>query len=178
VRRDRLHGLAIMVAAKTLLFLALTSASTAALAAEAEDTPPAPSVFVTTAALDGMTEIELGKLALRKSQNPQVREFAQRMVTDHGKANDELTALASTKGIVAPVKLDAEHLAIVGTLESRNGAEFDTEYSRHMNMDHTKAIALFEAESKSDDAELSGFAKKTLPTLKEHKQMASKLQKQ
>jgi len=164
-----------MVAAKTLLFLALTAASTAAIAAEAEDTPPAPSVFVSTAAQDGMTEIELGKLALRKSQNPQVREFAQRMVTDHGKTNDELAALASTKGIVAPVKLDAEHLAMVRTLESRDGAEFDTEYSRHMNMDHTKAIALFESALKTSDADFASFAKKTLPTLQAHQEMATRL---
>jgi putative membrane protein len=44
-----------------------------------------------------------------------------------------------------------------------------------MNMDHTKAISLFEAASKSSDAELAGFAKKTLPTLKEHKELAEKL---
>ncbi len=55
---------------RTLLFLALTGASVASFAAEAEDTPPAPSVFVEKAALDGMTEVELGKIALDKSQDP------------------------------------------------------------------------------------------------------------
>ena len=164
-----------MLAAKTLLFLAITGASTAAFAAEAEDTPPAPTVFVTKAAQDGMTEVELGKIALKKSENPQVREFAQRMVTDHGKANQELAALARSKGIDAPKDLDAEHNAMVKALDSQHAASFDAEYSRHMNMDHTKAISLFEAASKSSDPDLAGFAKKTLPTLKEHKQMASKL---
>jgi len=164
-----------MIAAKTLLFLALTGASTAALAAEAEDTPPAPAVFVTKAAQDGMTEVQLGKIALKKSENAQVREFAERMVKDHGKANQELAALAKSKGIAAPKDLDAEHIAMVKELDSKNPAAFDAEYSRHMNMDHTKAISLFEATSKSSDADFAGFAKKTLPTLKEHKQMASKL---
>jgi len=164
-----------MFAAKTLLFLAITGASTAALGAEAEDTPPAPSVFVTTAAQDGMTEVELGKVALQKSQNAQVREFAQRMVTDHSKANQELAALAKSKGIEAPKKLDAEHNAMVKALDSQESASFDAEYSRHMNLDHTKAISLFEAASKSSDADLAGFAKKTLPTLKEHKEMAARL---
>jgi putative membrane protein len=164
-----------MLASKTLLFLAIAGVSGAALAAEAEDTPPTPSVFVQKAAQDGMTEVELGKVALDKSKNPQVREFAQRMVTDHGKANMELAALAKNKGIEAPKKIDAEHQAMINTLESKDGAAFDSEYSHHMNMDHTKAISLFEATTKSSDKDFAGFAKKTLPTLKEHKQLASKL---
>ena len=164
-----------MLTSKTLLFLAIAGVSSAAIAAEAEDTPPAPSVFVQKAAQDGMTEVELGKVALAKSQNAEVREFAQRMVTDHGKANQELAALAQKKGINAPKQLDAEHQSMVKMLEARSGAAFDAEYSRHMNMDHTKAISLFEAASKSGDADFAGFAQKTLPTLNEHKKLASEL---
>jgi putative membrane protein len=164
-----------MFASRTLLFLAIAGVSTAAIAAEAEDSPPAPTVFVTKAAQAGMTEVELGKIALGKSKNAEVREFAQRMVTDHGKANKELAAIAKTKGIEAPKKLDTEHADMVRKLQAQDGAAFDVEYSRHMNMDHDKALALFEAESKASDADLSGFAEKTLPTLKEHKQMAGKL---
>src|SRR4051812_42706324 len=78
----------IMLASKTLLFLAITGVSSASFAAAAEDTPPAPAVFVKKAAQDGMTEVQLGQIALDKSQNEDVRNFAQRMVTDHGKAND------------------------------------------------------------------------------------------
>jgi putative membrane protein len=130
---------------------------------------------VSKAAQDGMTEVELGKIALTKSKDAKVREFAQRMVTDHGKANRELAAIAKQKGIEAPRKLDAEHQDMVRKLESQEGDAFDLEYSRHMNMDHTKGIELFEATTESSDADLAGFAKKTLPTLKEHKQMASKL---
>ena len=164
-----------MMASRTLLFLAITGASCASLTVQAADTPPPPTTFVQRAAQDGMTEVELGKVALEKSSNEQVREFAQRMVTDHGKANAELAALAKQKGIDAPKKLDAEHMGMVKKLASKTGEAFDTEYSRHMNMDHSKAIELFEAASESQDKDFAGFAKKTLPTLKEHKQMASKL---
>jgi putative membrane protein len=97
------------------------------------------------------------------------------MVTDHGKANQELASLAKSKGIDAPKKLDAEHQAMLGKFKSESGAAFDVEYSQHMNMDHTKAISLFEAASKSSDPDLAGFAKKTLPTLKQHKELAEKL---
>jgi putative membrane protein len=163
-----------MLATRTLLFLAMTGASTAALAANMADAPP-PAVFVAKAAQDGMTEVELGKVALDKSKDAKVREFAQRMVTDHGKANRELASIAKQKGIEAPKQLDTEHQDMVKKMKSQDGEAFDLEYSRHMNMDHDKAIDLFEATSQSSDAELAGFAKKTLPTLKEHKQMASKL---
>ena len=163
-----------MLATKTLLFLAIAGASGASIAADA-GSPPPPAVFVSKAAQDGMTEVELGKVALDKSKDPKVREFAQRMVSDHGKANRELESIAKRKGIDAPKKLDTEHQNMVKKLQSQDGEAFDLEYSKHMNMDHDKAIDLFEATSESSDTDLAGFAKKTLPTLKEHKQMASKL---
>jgi putative membrane protein len=159
---------------KSVLFLALAGAS-ASLAADAERAVPEPSVFVTKAAQAGMTEVAVGKVALAKSQDPSIRSFAERMIKDHTKANTELASIASTKGIDAPKQLDAEHQAMVDTLSSKSGAEFDREYSQHMNMDHSKAIALFEGAAKSSDADVAGFAKKTLPTLKEHKKLAETL---
>jgi len=158
-----------------VLSLALAGISSAASAADAESGVPAPSAFVKMAAQAGMAEVEAGKVALSKSKDPQIRSFAQRMVNDHGSANLELASLAKAKGIEAPQRLDAEHQAMVDSLRAKSGADFDAAYSQHMNMDHDKAIDLFEATSKSSDTDLAGFAKKTLPTLKEHKQMASKL---
>jgi putative membrane protein len=164
-----------MNVSKTLLFLALSGASSAALAADAEGTPPAPSIFVKKAALDGMTEVEAGKVALSKSQDPEIRSFAQRMVSDHSKANSELSAIAKTKGLNPPKELDNEHQAMVNSLKGKSGKDFDAAYAEHMNMDHSKAIALFESAAGSNDPDLAQFAKKTLPTLKEHKALAEKL---
>ena len=164
-----------MNVSKTILWLVLSGASAAAMAADAESTPPAAGVFVKKAALDGMTEVEAGKVALSKSQDPDIRSFAQRMVDDHGKANDELEALAKTKGIMPPKKLDAEHQAMLNQLKAKSGKDFDHAYAEHMNMDHTKAIALFESAAGSNDPDLARFAKKTLPTLKEHQELAQSL---
>ena len=56
-----------------------------------------------------------------------------------------------------------------------SGAGFDAAYAKHMGADHNKAISLFTKETQSSDPDLSAFAKKTLPTLKEHKKMADAL---
>lgn len=160
---------------QSVLLLALAGVSGAAVAADAEHTAPDIRTFVEKAAVNGMAEVEAAKIALSKSQDPSVRSFAERMVKDHTLANTELKGIAASKGIQTPTKPDAEHQAKLDMLASKSGAEFDQEYSRHMNMDHSKAVALFESASKSPDVTVAGFAKKTLPTLKEHKKLAEKL---
>lgn len=160
---------------KSVLFLALASIAQGVHAAEAESAIPEPTVFVQQAAQTGLTEIEAAKIALARSQDPGIRSFAQRMVKDHGKANVELASLAAVKGIDAPTQLDAEHQAMLDDITSATGADFDRSYSEHMHMGHTKAVALFEAAANSPDPAVAGFAKKTLPVLREHKQLAEKL---
>jgi putative membrane protein len=159
----------------SLLCLALAAVSNAVAAAEAEQEIPEPASFVKLAAQDGMAELEVARAALAKSQDPSVRSLAQRLVTDHGKVNAELESIATHKGIDVPRSLDAEHRVRVDALTAKSGAEFDREFSQRMNMDHIKAIALFESATKTADPELAQFAKKTLPTLREHKQLAEKL---
>jgi len=134
-----------------------------------------PKTFVKKAALDGMTEVELGKIAQQKSQNPDVRSFAERMVKDHSKANDELKSVAKKKGYEVPAKLDDEHKAMVTKLSSKSGAAFDSAYAAAMDKDHAKAVALFTDAQQSSDQDLAAFAQKTLPTLEEHKQLADSL---
>jgi putative membrane protein len=137
-----------------------------------------PATFVKKASMAGMTEVELAKLALDKSQDANVRGFAQRMVSDHGKANTELTAIAGRKNLEVSKSLDSEHKKKVQELSGKSGAEFDAAYAQHMTMDHDKAAALFEGASKGSDAELASFAQKTLPTIKEHQKLAKDLKAQ
>ena len=134
-----------------------------------------PATFVKKAALGGMTEVEAGKLAQAKAQDPQVKAFATRMVKDHEKANAELATLAKSKGMQVPAMLDAEHKSKLAQLSAKSGADFDKAYSSAMVMDHDKTVALFEGAAKNPDSDLAAFAKKTLPTLKEHKQMTRSL---
>jgi putative membrane protein len=135
----------------------------------------APAVFVKKAAQDGMTEVELGQLAMDKSNTTAVKRFAQKMVQDHRAANAELSGIAKGKSLKVPAGLDEEHQEMVKKLAAKSGAAFDADYAKHMATDHTQAIALFQSEAKSSDPQLAAFAKKTLPTLLEHKRMADSL---
>lgn len=134
-----------------------------------------PATFVKKAALDGMTEVELGKIAMSKSQDQKVKKFAERMVADHSKANDELASLAKSKGLTVPTALDSEHRSMIQSMNAKSGEAFDAAYSEHMNADHAKAVALFQGAITGSDKDLAAFAKKTLPTLEEHKEMATRL---
>jgi len=134
-----------------------------------------PATFVKKAALDGMTEVELGRIALLKSRDPKIRDFAERMLEDHGKTNEELGALAKRKGLSVPMALDPEHRSAIQALNARSGTAFDTAYSQHTAGDHSKAIALFQGAITGPDEDLAAFAKETLPTLEQHKEMAEAL---
>jgi putative membrane protein len=136
-----------------------------------------PQSFATQAAVIGKAEIELGQLAAQKSQDKNVREFAQRMVKDHQAADAKLKKIAAQENLKLPQSLDAEHDALKKKLSGLEGDAFDREYAKAMAKGHDKAVALFESASQATQlpAELKEFAAATLPTLKEHDEMAHSL---
>lgn len=212
--------------------------------------------FAMKAAEGGRLEVMHAQMALQKSSNDEVKRYAQRMIDDHTKANQELMSVASGKGIMLPsdtqgqmqgansemrsgsstsggttgtassgstssgstgtssassgsgrtgtsasgttnpssatgatnpntessgdmrktdsgMKMSKEHQAAMDRLGKLSGAEFDREYLKMDLNDHKKTIELFEKQARGGrDAELKAFAEKTLPTLREHHQMA------
>ena len=132
--------------------------------------------FVNTVAMDGIAEVELGHLAMQKAKNPEVKQFAQRMVTDHSKANVELKQLASNKNVTLPAEPNAQQKADKDRLSKLSGAEFDREYMSLMANAHDKAVAAFEDEARDGkEADVKTWATKTLPTLKEHQALAKQI---
>jgi putative membrane protein len=129
--------------------------------------------FMEKAAAGGMAEVEMGKLAQQKGSSQQVKDFGARMEKDHGKANEELKQLASSKGVELPASTDKEHQSKMDKMQKLSGAAFDKAYMADMLADHKKDVADFRKESKSaKDPEVKAFAGKTLPTLEEHLRMA------
>lgn len=120
-----------------------------------------------------MAEVEHGRLAAKNASPDDVRQFGQRMVDDHTKANNELKPLAAKKGVTLPAELDPKHKAMQDKLSKLKGAELDRAYMSHMVSAHEQAVALFQKQAKDGkDAELRGFAAKTLPLLQQHLKMA------
>lgn len=136
--------------------------------AKAPDQP-----FVTKAAGASMAEVELGKMALEKAASEEVKKFAQRMIDDHSRANDALKTLAQSKNITLPDGTDPHVTATENRLSKLSGASFDRAFMQAMIVDHRKAVNDFRLASRSaKDAEVKGWAAKTLPTLEEHLKMA------
>jgi putative membrane protein len=163
--------------------------------------------FIKDACKGGHIEVQMGKLGVQKAQNSEVRQFAQKLVDDHTKANTELKELAARKGCTLPEPQDrisgisddadrtqvrektdadrshgkdeAEFKAEWKKLENASGAEFDRQYVHMTVKCHEKGVKEFEKVSQgTGDADVKAFAAKTLPTLREHLQAAKSLQTQ
>jgi len=138
--------------------------------------PAADAMFVKEASAAGLAEVALGQLGADKGSSQDTKTFGQQMVTDHTKANDELKSIATAKGLTpASEPMPADQKA-AKAMEARSGDAFDKAFAAKMVADHKKAVALFTKESTSGkDPELKAFATKTLPTLKQHLEMAQQL---
>lgn len=136
-----------------------------------------PEGFMTEAAKGGLAEVELSRLATTKSQNADVKKYANQMIQDHTNANTELKQLAGKKNVTLPTDLSAEHKAIKDKLSGLSGAEFDREYINAMVTDHEKSVNLFRAQADGGtDTDAKAFAAKTLPKLKGHLDMVKDMQ--
>lgn len=175
---------------RLVLALALAAAGGAAAAQTAQTAPPtgasaAPADrevsrgdrrFLEEAAAGGMAEVALGNMARERGGSAPVREFGERMVADHSRANEELTRLAAARGVGTPTDSDRRHRRTMERLGKQQGADFDRGFAEAMVDDHERTVKLFEAQSRrGEDAEIKAFATRTLPTLREHLQAARAL---
>jgi len=99
--------------------------------------------FATEAAQGGLKEVRLGELAEQQGKAQAVKDFAQRMVQDHGDANDKLKQIAEQKSIELPRDLPEEAQATLEELQQQQGAEFDQAYMEEMVNDHEEARDCF-----------------------------------
>lgn len=162
------------VAAGPLLSIAADRSDEAGHAAKLDS-----SEFVKKAGEAGAAEVVMGKMGASKATSAHVKAFAQRMVTDHTKANKELATTASAKGIEVPTSPSMMHKAMGEKMEHQSaGQEFDRDFMKQMVKDHEAAVELFSSATQAQqlDPELRALAKKTLPTLRQHLDDAQALQ--
>jgi len=137
----------------------------------------ADQAFLKEAATGGLMEVELGRLATEKASSPEVKQFGQRMVDDHGKANQELATIAQQKNVQVPTELTGKAKGDYDRLSKLSGEQFDRAYMQLMVRDHRKDVSDFRKQSTSaKDADVKSFASQTLPTLEDHLKMAEQTQ--
>jgi predicted outer membrane protein len=121
-------------------------------------------------------EVELGKLAMEKASNPEVKKFAEHMVDAHGKMLQEVQTLADSKGVKLSDGIGVKNAATKKRLEHASGDKFDKDYVNAMVKDHRADVKDLEKMSRSvKDTEVKAAVDKALPDVKEHLQHAEQL---
>ena len=134
--------------------------------------------FLQDAAIGGLTEVALGKLAVEKGSSDAVKQFGQKMIDEHTKSNDELKQIAAAGSVNVPDALDSKHQSRVDKLAKLSGAEFDKAYIKDQLKYHQQNVKEFQQEEQYGSvAEVKSLASKALPTLQQHLELAKDLNK-
>jgi putative membrane protein len=153
-------------------------ASTATANSEASTLSHGDKKFIKKVARASTNEVALSQLADSRASNPDVKSFAQTMITDHTKANTDLQALAASKGVDISKAVDEGNKDEVSSLSDKSGADFDKKYSKLMLSAHKDAVELFQDEAANGkDPDVVAFAKKYVDTLSGHLDHAKLLEK-
>ncbi|SFU94723.1 DUF4142 domain-containing protein [Pseudoduganella namucuonensis] len=141
-----------------------------AMGAQAETLAKADQRMLAQMAQANMAEIEAGKIALQKSQNNEVKAFAQKMIDDHGKGLQEVQAVAQSKNVTLPTEPDAKQKALAKKLNRLSGDAFDRTYTAEAGAKAHKATHAFVQKVQTDakDADVKALAAKLEPTVAQH----------
>ena len=139
----------------------------------------ADTAFVREVRTDNLLEIRLGALAAKRSTNPAVKQFAQRMVTDHTTMGNQWTSLATRLRLGTTSALNAGQQQLLSRLSTIPAADFDREYMNYAVQDHQTNISTFQRLGPSAQApELRQLAASGLPILEQHLTMAQQVANQ
>ena len=124
-----------------------------------------------------IAEVAAGKLAVEKTTNPEIKQFAQMMIDDHSKGLEETQKVAAAKSVTLPSEPDAAHKKMAADLKKLSGAAFDKVYvSKAGVADHVKVHAALKDDiASAKDADVKALATKLEPIVAHHEEMAKKL---
>jgi putative membrane protein len=132
--------------------------------------------FMVMAAQGNNAEIQTSRLALQRSQDQQVRRFAQQMIDEHSQANDRLTAIARQYGVTLPTDPGPLNAAIAQELATLSGADFDRAYMEAQENAHLRTIGLYRTVIQQGRApDVQSYASALLPNVDGHYRMANQM---
>ena len=139
-------------------------------------TSPQDRVFVKDALEGGMAELQLGQLALQKSNNADVKQFAQRMVDDHTKMGEQMKPIAQQIGVKIPDGPSKKDKQTIAKLQELNGDDFDKAYMKDMVKDHKSDLNDFKTEAATgSNPAVQNAANQGSLVIGEHLQMAEQI---
>ena len=162
------------------LYAILGILSLSCLAAFADDKKPSVSVsdekFLKKSAEASRVEVSISELAVQKATRAEVKDLAQKLVTDHKAMSEVLATLATGKGVQISAIIEPSGAARFRDLEKLKGDPFDNAFLGYVTGSHRRMIASFEEAAKNAaDAEVKAFAGKNLAMMREHLDKANKL---
>lgn len=130
--------------------------------------------FVEQATVQSVSTIKAAKKALEHTDSQLVTAYAQKMVDEYKNIEEDLMELGDKKNLEVarkPLKNDASEKVL--TVNDKKA--FDVAYAKDQLGSHQYLIALFQRASESEDYDTRTLAKRTLPHLERHLQMAEHL---
>jgi putative membrane protein len=138
--------------------------------------PAMDKAFVKKALEGNEAEIQMGQLALQKSSDDQVKQFAQRMVDDHGKMQDQLKPIAQQLGVKVPDGPSKGDMKKMDKMKSLSGDAFDQAYIKDMVKDHKKDSSEFKQEAQNtQNPQLKQLATEGGQTIDSHLQQIQQI---
>lgn len=132
--------------------------------------------FLMQASLSDYTEITFSQLATQKATNPQVKAYAQKMITDHQTLETKMKPFADQMGVAPATALDSTHQQLYDQLNQLSGADFDKQYMTAMSQDHHKSLDAFKMEeSSTQNKQMKPVVKQGEKVVAQHTQMADKM---
>lgn len=126
--------------------------------------------FVAAAGASDLFEIQSAKLALKKTQKQNIRDFANMMIADHTKTTEAVKAAAKKAGMTpVPPQLNAEQQQMIDQLQPLSGDDFDKAYLAQQMPAHQQALTLLQNYAQNGDTPaLVAAAKSAVPIVQKH----------
>jgi putative membrane protein len=132
--------------------------------------------FLDKAANDNMAQIQMGRIAQQKSQNPQIQQFGQTLVSDHQNAQDKLQNIAQQNNVTLPSSLDQQHQTEANRLSKLAGTQFDKEFlSSEVNGLQNALQDYKNISENAKDPAVKQYASNAVPVIQKHLNRAQDL---
>jgi putative membrane protein len=139
---------------------------------------PTDRMFVKNALEGGMAEVQLAQLTLQKSNNDLVKQFAQKMIDDHTKLNEQMKPVAQQLGVQAPTQISKKDSKTIAKMQGLSGSAYDQAYIQDMVKDHKKDLSDFQMEASSgSDPTVKDAANQGSHMIAQHLQLVQQLAK-